>query len=300
MLKTIASSVFMIRPKHFGFNEQTSFSNAFQNNIDIKDITTKAQIEFDSAVILLRNNGIEVFVFEDLENIKAPDAVFPNNWITINNNQLVLYPMLTPNRRAERRSDVINFFIERNQDLKITDLTHFESENKFCEGTGSLVFNHKNKIAYASLSSRTNKEVVEEVCTKLNYQPIYFTSHDGKNQVVYHTNVMMCIGEGFVIICIDAIIEADRENVIKSFNKSGHTIIEISVEQMSFFAGNMLQLQNTDIQKFIVMSETSHKSLSLAQLSKIEQHAKVLVFNVGTIEYSGGGSIRCMLAEVFS
>lgn len=300
MVKTIASSVFMIRPKHFGFNEQTAFSNAFQNKIDLKDISAKAQFEFDSALILLRNCGIEVFVFEDLENIKAPDAVFPNNWITINNNQLVLYPMLTPNRRAERRSDVIDFFLERNQHLKITDLTYFEFENKFCEGTGSLVFDHKNKIAYASLSPRTDKEVVEQVCIKLNYQPLYFTSLDGNGNVVYHTNVMMCIGDGFVIICKEAIIEADRNNVITSFTKSGHVIIEISLEQMSFFAGNMLQLQNNDGQKFIVMSETSHKSLSLAQLKEIEQHAQVLVFKVGTIEFSGGGSIRCMLAEVFS
>lgn len=300
MTKAIASSVFMIRPKHFGFNDQTAISNSFQHKTNQRDLAAKAHSEFDNVVSLLRSNKIEVFVFEDRDDIVIPDAVFPNNWISINNNLIILYPMMVPNRRAERRNDIVDFFSSLNPNFKLLDLTYFEAENKYCEGTGSIIFDHLNKIAYASLSPRTDKEVVDEVCKELNYQPFYFTTLDKNGNAVYHTNVMMCIADTFVLICSEAIVDEDRSKIINQLKKSGRDIIEISMEQMNSFAGNMLQLQNNDGQKFLVMSETSHKSLSLAQLKEIEQHAQVLVFKVGTIEFSGGGSIRCMLAEVFS
>jgi hypothetical protein len=290
----------MVRPKHFGFNEQTAISNAFQNKTKKNGISAKAQLEFDHVVSSLRYKDIEVFVFEDRDDIIVPDAIFPNNWITINNDLIVLYPMLTPNRRVERRMDIVDFFKTKHPNFKIIDLTNFEDENKFCEGTGSIVFDHKNKIAYASLSPRTNKDVVHVLCSHLNYEPVIFTTLDNSGNAVYHTNVMLCIGDTFAIICQEAILEKDRINVINTLGNTGHLIVEITKEQMNCFAGNMLQLQNKKGQKFIVMSETSHKSLSLAQLKELEQHSEVLVFSVGTIEFTGGGSIRCMLAEVFS
>lgn len=298
-MKSLASAVFMIRPKHFGYNDQTAITNSFQNKSRLENVAAKAQLEFDNAVAGLRAKDIEVVVFEDLDIIN-PDAIFPNNWISINNNLIILYPMLTANRRTERRTDIVDFFKQRNRNLQLIDLTYFESEEKFCEGTGSIVFDHQNKVAYACLSPRTCKEVVIQLCKLLNYEPAYFTAIDNTGQEIYHTNVMMCIGEYFAIICTNSIIAEDRKKIIDKIACTGRFILEISVDQMNCFAGNMLQLQNKTGQKFIVMSETSYKSLSLAQLKILEMYIQILVFNIDTIEFSGGGSIRCMMAEVFT
>ncbi len=299
-MKSTAAAIFMVRPKHFGFNDQTASTNFFQNKTNLEDVATKAQLEFNTAVEGLREKGTEVFIFEDIDHVVNPDAIFPNNWISINNNMIILYPMFSANRRSERRTDIVDFFKHQNSNLQLIDLTHYENEKKFCEGTGSIVFDHQNKVAYACLSPRTSEEVVAHLCKLLNYEPACFTALDSAGNEVYHTNVMMCIGDSFAIICSDSIIDADRKNIITKLESTGRSIIEITLNQMNCFAGNMLQLQNKIGQKFLVMSETSYKSLSLAQLKMLEVHVQLLVFNVQTIEFSGGGSIRCMMAEVFS
>jgi len=295
-------SLLMIRPARFRFNEQTALSNAFQKqleNLSEAEIRQRAIKEFDDLVKLLRANDINVFVVDDTPEPMKPDAIFPNNWISFHRDGTVfLYPMLSSNRMAERRADIIETLKEHFQIRRVVDLSN--RENQILEGTGSMVFDHPNKIIYAALSPRTNKDLLEKFASMLAYKPIAFVSLDEKGGEIYHTNVAMCVGEKFAIICLDTIKNTrEKESVAKSLRKTKHEIIEISMEQMSQFAGNMLEVRNRFGKSFLLMSKAARRCLSELQTNQIQKYTKILSANIETIEAVGGGSVRCMMAEIF-
>ncbi|OFY85589.1 MAG: amidinotransferase [Bacteroidetes bacterium RIFCSPLOWO2_12_FULL_35_15] len=295
------SKVLMIRPVQFGFNEQTATSNSFQVNSDdlnSNQIQAKALNEFNVFVDLLRTKGIEVIVFEDTKQPTTPDSVFPNNWISFHeNNTMVLYPMLAKNRRLERRNDIIDFFMSENS--KIIDLTNQEKRNFFLEGTGSIVFDYVNQIAYANCSPRTDKKLLRLLCEKLNYKAITFKAIDENGKDIYHTNVLMCIGKDFAILCPESIPnKKELKQVLQSLENTGHEIIKITYQQMNSFAGNMYQLFNNSGKSCIVLSEQAYNSLNKEQIKKLEQYGELLHTPLYTIEKNGGGSARCMIADV--
>lgn len=300
-MEQCTSCVFMVRPLHFGFNEQTALSNSFQNKVSDADLLLKVQQQFDGVVKILRDHDIEVFVFEDRPEVVTPDSIFPNNWICINNNSISLFPMLTANRQTERRQDIISFLSGRmNPQKNLIDLTEFENQNKYLEGTGSMVLDHANRIAYACLSPRTDVEVFNQWCQALNYKPITFSAFDKNSQPIYHINVIMTIGTGYAVIAGETITDTiEREVVESSLISTNHELIFISYEQVLFFAGNMLEVKNKSGKKFLLMSDTAYKSLSLSQIDKLRKYCEPLVFIIPSIEETGGGSIRCMIAEVF-
>lgn len=295
------SKVLMIKPVQFGFNEQTATSNSFQensNDLNSNQIQSKALNEFNAFVDLLKTKGIDVIVFEDTKLPPTPDSVFPNNWISFHENKtVVLYPMLAENRRLERRNDIIDFFKIENSNL--IDLTNHEKQNHFLEGTGSIVFDYMNQIAYANCSPRTDKKLLEDLCEKLNYKIITFKAIDENGKDIYHTNVLMCIGKDFAVLCSDSIPNKEElKLVIKSLENTGHEIIEITYQQMNSFAGNMYQLFNSSGKSFIILSEQAYNSLNKEQLIKLEQYGELLHTPLYTIEKNGGGSARCMITDV--
>lgn len=297
-------AVLMVRPKSFGFNPQTAGTNAFQNNVidDIESIRNKALREFDKMVDLLRSNDIEVIVIEDTAQPEKPDAIFPNNWISFQpDGTIVLYPMLAENRRAERTNPVIPE-IERHYIINNTiDLTYFENENKFLEGTGSIVFDYPNKIAYASRSSRTDEGILQELCEKLDFQAVVFNAVDEHDQPIYHTNVLMCVGTDFVIICLDAIkSDDDQEILLESFSSTNHKVIAISFEQMKLFAGNMMEVKSQSGEPFVLLSQKAFHALLPGQLDALSKFVEPLPLNIPTIEEYGGGSVRCMVTGIFN
>jgi hypothetical protein len=292
----------MVYPSTFGFNAETADSNHFQTKEEFSDENRiQAQREFDHAVEQLRAKGIDVTVLRDNTRISKPDAVFPNNWISIHKEGYILYPMEAENRRIERDPAFIDTLSKKlNIDL-IKDLSMYEKENRFMEGTGSIIFDHIHKKAYAAISSRTDKKIVEETCELVNYKPVLFHSKDREGNIVYHTNVILAIGTNYAVLCKEA-IPSDLEymEIYKELTADGIEIIEFNMEQMYAFAGNMIELSTKDGAKHLVMSETAYKSLSNEQINKIQRHATPLVIDVSTIEKFGGGSIRCMIAEIFS
>jgi hypothetical protein len=298
------NTIFLVRPANFGFNEETAASNAFQNKKEedaqeIKDIVLR---EFDSFVLKLKSKGVNVHVFEDTANPIKPDAIFPNNWISLHEDgTLVLYPMQAKNRQLERREDIIDK-LKLEFDIKNTiDYSIYEKENRFLEGTGSIVFDHVNKIAYACISPRTDKDLFEQLCATINYKPISFQALDKNKQEIYHTNVMLCVGEKVVVICLESIQNPkEQERVIRSFEKTGHQIVAISFAQMNHFAGNMLELITSEEKSILVLSQTAYSSLSKFQIEQIENHTELFPIPIKTIETIGGGSARCMMAEIFS
>ena len=297
------SSVMMIRPVAFGFNEQTAGSNSFQNQESKGQafVHVKALQEFDSMVLMLRAQGIDVTVIEDTPEPHTPDSIFPNNWISFHDDgSVVLYPMEAVNRRLERRDDILEKLgAEGFKILQKLDFSHYEQENKFLEGTGSLVLDRVNKIAYACISSRTNEEVLTEFSEKLNYKIVGFRSFFDKKPV-YHTNVVMSLGEGYCVICLESIPnEKERDLLRISLSLTNKEIIEISLSQMGSFAGNMLQLRNKMGELLIVMSHAAHASLTNLQVEKLMLHGKLIIPDLQTVETNGGGSARCMIAEVF-
>lgn len=325
MTDTTTSSILMIRPSNFFFNKQTASTNAFQkSNTDLSsnEIQQRASAEFGNFVLQLRNAKINVIVFDDTLIYPTPDSIFPNNWVSFHEDgKVVLYPMFAENRRMERRQDIIHA-LEINHNFKISeiiDLSYFEREKKYLEGTGSMVLDRKDKIAYACISSRTDEHVLKVFCEKLGYQPITFhTFHENKNLPhldgdlvsnnlpVYHTNVVMTLGKEFVIICSKCITpnpasreKGEKEKVISSLKNSGKEIIEISIEQMNHFAGNMLQIKNRDGKNLLVLSAQAKSSLTANQLEKIKNHTEIIVVDIPVIEQIGGGSVRCMMAEIF-
>ncbi|QJD98506.1 amidinotransferase [Mucilaginibacter robiniae] len=292
----------MIRPASFGFNEQTAASNAFQNkDAEQQHVQHKALQEFDAFVQLLRDNQVDVIVINDTEEPAKPDAVFPNNWVTFHENgDVLLYPIQAENRRWERREDLIRKLEDQYHINHTIDLSRFELQNKFLEGTGSMVLDRENKIAYACLSPRTHTEVLDTFCQHLKYTAVTFNATDAKQQPIYHTNVMMCVGSSYVVICLESVTDSsEKENLVNSFQNTDKQIIEISLAQMSQFAGNMLEVQNQFGENILVMSNTALEALTPEQKQALEQHVKILSTNLETIESNGGGSARCMMAEVF-
>ena len=303
-MKQQAAQVFMVEPTYFGFNAQTARSNAFQQEITLSknQIKEQALAEFNQFVAKLSAVGIAVYPFKNSSSNALPDAVFPNNWISLHRDgSLVLYPMLTPNRSAERDPKIIDFLQENFAVKQLIDFTPAKADGKIVEGTGSIVFDHLHQIAYACLSQRTHLDLFKEICHKLDYQPIAFTARDKNDKDIYHTNVMMAIGEAYALICLDSITDrAERERVKNSLEKTGHEIISITHDQMSAFAGNALELINHKGERFLALSQTAYNALTPTQIESIEQTAQPLPIAIPTIEHVGGGSVRCMLAEIFT
>ncbi|SEH34509.1 MULTISPECIES: citrulline utilization hydrolase CtlX [Chryseobacterium] len=298
-------TVLMIEPIAFGYNAETAKNNYFQVEQTGSDIQSKALAEFNTFVGKLREKGINVITIKDTLDPHTPDSIFPNNWVSFHKDgKVVLYPMFASNRRVERREDIIET-IEANgfEVAEIDDWSFSETQGHFLEGTGSMIFDHDHKIAYGSVSLRLDEKLFREFCAKFGFTPVVFHSFQtvGTERLpIYHTNVMMCVADQFVVICLDCIDdELEREKVIETIKGSGKEIIEISEEQMQQFAGNMLQVQNKEGEKFLVMSQTAYQSLSPEQVSAIEKYCEIIYSDLNTIEVNGGGSARCMLAEVF-
>ncbi|WP_431605809.1 citrulline utilization hydrolase CtlX [Aequorivita marisscotiae] len=296
----------MIRPVAFRMNEQTAVNNFFQEDIALKnaEINTKAQKEFDAFVEKLRAVGVQVIVENDDLRMDTPDSIFPNNWISFHENgDIGLYPMFAENRRRERREEILIRLEDEGFKINtIYDYTSAEDEGLFLEGTGSLLLDRVNHKAYCALSARADEELLIEFCEDFEYFPVIFTANqtvDGNRVPIYHTNVMMCLAEKFCVICLDSIDDAvEKKNVVKHLKKDGKEIIPITEAQMHHFAGNMLQVQGKD-KKYLVMSSAAHNSLTKQQITTIEKHCQILSSDLTTIETCGGGSARCMMAEVF-
>lgn len=296
----------MIRPVDFNFNHQTAINNHYQKTQDGLDaVNEKAQKEFDLLVEKLQSNGINVLVFDDDLSHDTPDSIFPNNWITFHSNgDIALYPMFAINRRLERREDVLSFVEEKGFSINnIVDYTSAENEDLFLEGTGSMILDRANKKVYCSLSQRSSEEILIEFCEDFQYTPVVFNSFQNVNDQrlpIYHTNVMMCIAETFAVVCLESIDDqSQQKNVVNHLSESGKEIIEISEDQVEKFSGNMLQLKDTNGDAILVMSDSAHMALTKQQVDKIQKHCKILSSPIPTIETCGGGSVRCMIAEVF-
>ena len=295
----------MVRPANFGYNEQTAENNAFQlydDSLSDKEIRVKALAEFDAFVECLKNEGVQVIVAEDSASPAKPDAVFPNNWVTFHQEGFVItYPMFAPIRREERSESIIEQVLQ--QGFNSTARLHFEASeenDQFLEGTGSVIFDHVNKIAYAGLSPRTNDVLLDSLCEKIGYEAVTFRALDAAGQEVYHTNVMMAMGENFVVVCLGCIWDQKERAMLENkFRETGKEIVNISLDQMNAFAGNMLQVKNKDGKLILVMSSTAYESLTPDQITLLEGHTSLLHCPIDTIETYGGGSARCMMAEVF-
>lgn len=297
----------MIRPVNFRMNEETAVNNYFQKSIEEENeaITIKAQKEFDTFVSKLRKVGVEVIVVDDIKENDTPDSIFPNNWVSFHENgNIGLYPMFAENRRRERREDILASLEEKGFTINnILDYTAGEDENVFLEGTGSLLLDRANEKAYCALSERANEDLFIEFCEDFEYMPVVFTANqtvNGERKAIYHTNVMMCLAENFAVICLDTIDDKkERKKLIASLKEDGKEIISITEAQMHQFAGNMLQVKGAFDKKYLVMSASAHKSLNAKQIDAIEKHCEILSSDLETIETLGGGSARCMMAEVF-
>jgi hypothetical protein len=289
----------MVRPAKFAFNEQTAATNSFQSRGN-EDIHDKALAEFDEVVAQFKSAGINIELIQDDSTAPLPDSIFPNNWFSTHpRGEMILYPMMAENRRAERKKEIIDLLRVHHKYNSVTDLSHYESAEQFLEGTGSIVFDHVTGIAYAGISPRTNRDVLLEVCDALGYIPFVFLATDRHNQPVYHTNVVMSIGPAIAVCCFDAIQdENDRNGLWTLLAKSGKTVVPISVPQMESFAGNMLFISN-GANNFVAVSSTAWDSLSENQKEVITQHAAPIITKIPVIEKHGGGSVRCMLAELF-
>lgn len=294
----------MVRPSNFGFNEQTAENNSFQDATSARDdqqIKEDAIREFDNFVNTLREQQIEVVVVNDTPSPIKPDAIFPNNWFsTHDNGTIILYPMFAKNRQQERRLDVVEKLNKQFGFNKLIDFSSEENKNRILEGTGSMILDRVNKIVYACLSPRTNNDLLDDYCKRIGYQKVAFTAVDDNSDEIYHTNVMMALGVDFVVICLDAVKNMqERAALINSFEETDKKVIEITTEQMNKFAGNMLQVQNKESDSFLVMSKTAYNCLTTSQIEIIEELTNILPVNINTIEQYGGGSARCMMAEVF-
>jgi hypothetical protein len=302
--RQITSHLLMVRPAHFGYNPETAANNAFQSlNPDLTSdqVEEKALQEFDTFVARLRDAGVQVHVVEDTTMPVKPDAIFPNNWVTFHQDGTVAtYPMHAPTRRKERREDVIEQLSAHFEVRNRVKFEGTENEDRFLEGTGSLILDRPNRIAYACLSPRTEGALLESFCDKMGYDKVAFTAVDGDGKAIYHTNVMMALGVDFVVICLEAVPDKEEQQLLKDrFAATGKAIIEISLDQMMAFAGNMLQVAGKDGTPYLVMSEQAYQSLTPAQVELISQYTQILNSPLYTIEQHGGGSARCMMAEIF-
>ena len=305
--KQITSNLIMVRPEHFDFNYETAENNHFQKEekkLSKEKILKNAKGEFDNLYKKLIKNKINVDVFNDRKKVRTTDSVFPNNWISLHQDGSVyVYPMFSENRRKERRFDIIEKLKKQFIIRRVIDLSYFEKESVFLEGTGSMILDRQNKICYSSISDRTNLIALNDFCDRALYNPVTFKSYqkvEGKINLIYHTNVMMCIADQYAIVCLNSIHNTkEREVLISSLEKTNKEIIEISEKQCNSFAGNMLQVSNRNDQKFLVMSSSAYKCLNTFQIKKILSYNKVIHSNLEQIEKLGGGSARCMIAENF-
>ena len=300
-------TVLLIEPVAFDYNPETAVNNYFQQENPMSGDETQrlALAEFKGMVEILKNARINVITIKDTPYPHTPDSIFPNNWISFHlDNHVVFYPMFAENRRLERRMDVL-LEIENQLGRKFyyTDYSKYEMEDRFLEGTGSIVPDRINRIAYASISPRTEKDLFLKFCKEMDFRPVCFHATqdvEGEQLPIYHTNVMICLADKYAVVCLDSVHEKkEYDNLVKELTDSGKEIIGISIEQMNHFAGNMLQLKNTDGEKFLVMSKSAHQSLTAEQISILEKYDRLLVVPVPTIEKNGGGSVRCMIAEIF-
>ncbi len=301
-MKHLTSRILMISPNKFRNNELTITDNSFQskqvNNISISD---NAISEFERLKEAISKKGILVHALDDDSEFDTPDAVFPNNWISFHkSHKAVLYPMFASNRRLERKSSTLEKLFNQGLNIEIIkDYSHFENDNKFLEGTGSIVLDRKNKFAYCSLSSRSNNELLQLFCSEMNYTPIVFNS-TYQSKPIYHTNVMMSICNNFSIICLDSIKDENQRTSVKANLKDSNLeIIDITIDQMCSFLGNSIQLIDSKYNPLLVMSSRAYKSIKSSQLNIIEKHTDIIHADIKTIEENGGGSARCMIAEIF-
>lgn len=306
-MQQITNTIVMIRPVAFRMNEQTAVNNYYQkenNGMLPATITAKAQNEFDGLVAKLKEVGVNVIVVDDTKDTDTPDSVFPNNWISFHETgDVILYPMFAENRRLERRDDILDLLEDEGFVINdVMDYSSAEEEGIFLEGTGSIVLDRANGKAYCALSPRADEDLFIEFCEDFEYSPIIFNAYqtvDGNRELIYHTNVMMAIGETFAIICSECIDDkTERKSVVESLKQDGKEIIYITENQVSAFAANMLQINGAD-KNYLVMSESAYNSLNKGQISQIEKHTSILYSDLETIETYGGGSARCMMAEVF-
>ena len=306
-MQQITNTILMIRPVAFRMNEQTAVNNYFQETMSIEniEINKKAQAEFDAFAEKLRAVGVNVIVEDDKLEYDTPDSIFPNNWVSFHENgSVALYPMFAENRRRERREETLIRLEKEGFIIKdIVDYTTAEEEELYLEGTGSLLLDRVNQKAYCALSDRAHEDLIIEFCEDFEYSPVIFNAlqtKDGKRLPIYHTNVMMALGEHMAIICLDTIDDKkEKKMVIKNLKEDKKEIIAITEEQMHQFAGNMLQVKGANDAKYMVMSKAAHNSLTQEQIKKIEANAQILSSDLQTIETCGGGSARCMMAEVF-
>lgn len=305
--KQITNSILMIEPVAFGFNHQTAVNNYFQQK-EVgaeNDIQDRAYAEFTSMVAKLRANGVNVLVVKDTEQPHTPDSIFPNNWISFHEGgQVVLYPMFARNRRWERRNDILQLIEDKGSIVNnVDDFTFWEEQNKFLEGTGSMVLDRVHRVAYAALSERTNKSLFLQFCKVFDLKPIHFSANqtvEKKRLPIYHTNVIMCIASEYAVVCLESIdSEKEYRTVVDSLISLGKEIITISEKQMHNFAGNMLQVENADGSQFLVMSQSAYDSLNQFQIYRLNTYNELIVVEIPTIEKIGGGGVRCMMAEIF-
>lgn len=298
----------MIRPVAFRMNEQTAVNNYYQKVIDglsPETVNAKAQEEFDTFVNKLRMVGVDVTVVDDTLEPSTPDSIFPNNWISFHENgDVTLYPMFAENRRLERREEILDILEDKGFVVnEIMDYSSAEEDGFFLEGTGSIVLDRENDKAYCALSPRADEELFIEFCEDFEYTPVIFEAFQtvrNERKLIYHTNVMMCVADTFAVICADCIDDKkERKMVLDSLKSDGKEIILITEDQMNNFAGNMLELQGADERRYLVMSASAHKSLTKKQIAQLEEHITILSSSLDTIEACGGGSARCMMAEIF-
>jgi hypothetical protein len=290
----------MIRPVGFSFNAQTAVNNAFQTNRNTEDAQQRALDEFDQFVSLLCRNGVDVLVVDDTREPHTPDSIFPNNWVSFHQDgTLLLYPMYAENRRAERKSHVLEKISSQFRIEKKIDLSKYEKEGLFLEGTGSMVLDRDNRIAYACLSPRTNEKVLNDFCRQMNYIPVLFEATDETGKPIYHTNVMMCVADQYVVICLDSIQDKEQQAATETaILESGKQLIPIGYSQMNHFAGNMLQVENMEGEKLLIMSTQAFESLTSNQVQLLTGFNRIIHSPLTTIETNGGGSARCMMVEI--
>jgi hypothetical protein len=301
----VTDTIMMIRPSYFGFNSSTAADNvyqhAYQDDVLESEISKKAAFEFDTFVNVLKSSGVKVIQFADVHKDNTPDSIFPNNWIsTHSDGSIWLYPMLSINRRAERRQDIIDYLINNFYVKQIfNNAISYEANSQFLEGTGSMVLDRENKIAYASLSKRTNELLFHKWCNQMNFKGCSFCATDSEKPI-YHTNVLMSICQKMVFICLDAIIDTcEKKELVSLFMETGKEIIDISINQMNKFLGNVLEVKNKNNEPLLVMSTSAFNILTNQQKEVISRHCKITHSALNTIEYFGGGSARCMIAELF-
>lgn len=295
------SKLLMVRPARFAFNEETAQNNYFQQASVGESVSENALEEFDSFVRLLRSNDVDLTVVQDSPEPWTPDSIFPNNWFSSHlTGELVLYPMFAENRRKERKRDVLELLRRKMNHRKVVDLTHWEEEKEFLEGTGSMIFDRDRRVAYCCRSPRTSEKVLAEFCSRMNYDALLFDAVDAQGDAIYHTNVMLEVGTQVAVICLEAIRnEGERQMVVSRLTAAGKIIVEITLDQVTHFAGNMLEIKSRSGQPLMVMSASARRALTPEQEKTISTFNRILSTELRTIEVNGGGSARCMLAEIF-